>query len=239
VLQLKKSCRRTARFLPIGLAYVAAALRDAGHRLQVIDAPGEAIDRVRDVDSPIGKLAMTGLSPEEIVARLDPATQVLGITHMFLHEWPTIRKIAELAKARFPQLIVVLGGENATAFWRWMFEQTDAVDYLRARRRRSDRARAVRTARRRRERREREGRRRARRARVAGAARQCGTLGAAHAPDDIPRPAVGVVPRRELPRARRQPRREPRPLDPDARDARLPVPLHLLLVAADVDHEVR
>ncbi len=128
VLQLKKSLSAYGAILPIGLAYVAAALRRAGHRLQVIDAPGEAIDRVRDVPSPIGTLAMTGLAPDEIVARLDADTEVLGVTHMFLHEWPSVRKIAELAKARFPNLKVVLGGENATAFWQWMFRETDAVD---------------------------------------------------------------------------------------------------------------
>ncbi len=129
ILQLKKSLSAYGAILPIGLAYVAAVLRDAGHRIQVIDAPGDAIDRHADVESPIGTLRRTGLGPEEIARRIAPDTEVLGITHMFLHEWPTVREIAERAKARLPNLIVVVGGENATAFWREIFRQTDAVDY--------------------------------------------------------------------------------------------------------------
>ena len=129
VLQLRKSLSAYGAILPIGLAYVAAALREAGHRIQVIDAPGEAIDRVVDVPSPIGTLAQNGLGPAEIVERIAPGTQILGITHMFLHEWPTVRAIAEAAKAKIPGLVVVVGGENATSFWSWMFAATDAVDY--------------------------------------------------------------------------------------------------------------
>ncbi len=129
VIQLRASLSAYGAILPIGLAYVAAVLRDAGHALQVVDAAGEAIDSFRDLQSPIGTLTMNGLSPEEIVARLDPETEVLGITHMFLHEWPTVREIAERARAALPGLVVVVGGENATAFWSWMFRQTDAVDF--------------------------------------------------------------------------------------------------------------
>jgi radical SAM superfamily enzyme YgiQ (UPF0313 family) len=114
---------------PIGLAYIAAVLRNAGHRLQVIDAPGDAMDRFRVVDSPIGALSMSGLNPDEIVERLEPDTEILGITHMFLHEWSTVREIAGKAKARIPGLKVVLGGENATAFHPWIFEQSPAIDY--------------------------------------------------------------------------------------------------------------
>jgi radical SAM superfamily enzyme YgiQ (UPF0313 family) len=113
---------------PIGLAYIAAVLRESGHRVDVIDSAGEGIDRVVDVDSPIGRLRQCGLPIPEIVDRIDPATKVIGITHMFLHEWPHVREIAEAARAAFPDAFIVCGGENATGYWRWMFEQTDAID---------------------------------------------------------------------------------------------------------------
>jgi len=129
VLQLRVSLSAYGAILPIGLAYVAAVLRDAGHLLQVIDAPGEAMAAAHDIESPIGPLQMSGLTPAQIVERLDPATQVLGITHMFLHEWPTIREIATRAKAAIPGLVVVLGGENATSYWPWIFRETDVVDH--------------------------------------------------------------------------------------------------------------
>ena len=129
VLQMKKSLSSYGAILPIGLAYVAAVLREAGYPLQVIDAPGEAIDVTRTVDSPIGELSENGLSAAEIVDRLDDDVRVVGITHMFLHEWPTVREIARLAKEKLPGVTVVVGGENATAFHEWMFQETDVVDY--------------------------------------------------------------------------------------------------------------
>lgn len=129
VLQMQRSLSSYGAILPIGLAYVAAVLQREGYPLQVIDAPGEAIDRVDTVPSPIGDLARNGLSAEDIVARLDADVAVLGITHMFLHEWPTVREIAERAKARLPRLIVVVGGENATAFHNWILRETTAVDF--------------------------------------------------------------------------------------------------------------
>ena len=39
---------------PLGLAYVAAALRDAGHAVHLVDGAGEAIDQVIEIDSPVG-----------------------------------------------------------------------------------------------------------------------------------------------------------------------------------------
>lgn len=113
---------------PIGAAYVAAALRDAGHEVRLIDSPGEAIDQSVEVDSPVGRLEQIGLTVEEMVERIEPDTEIVGITTMFLHEWPTVRRLAEATKARFPDVFVVLGGENATAFAPWILDQCPAVD---------------------------------------------------------------------------------------------------------------
>lgn len=113
---------------PVGLAYIAAVVRDAGHDVSVIDAPMAELHRFATIASPIGELDRTGLSPAEIVERLEPDCQVLGITNMFLHEWPQVREIAELARRRLPSLFIVVGGETPTAFWRQIFEETDAID---------------------------------------------------------------------------------------------------------------
>lgn len=128
-LQLRTNLSSYGAILPIGLGYIAAVLRDAGHNIKVIDGPGEALDRTLDVKSPIGTLALNGLTPKQIINRLDPSTQILGVSHMFLHEWPTIREIVERAKQKIPDLVVILGGENATSFWPWIFKATEAVDY--------------------------------------------------------------------------------------------------------------
>ena len=127
-LQILGSLSYLGAIPPIGLAYVAAVLSEAGHEVHVLDAACEALDQFVKVDSPLGSLYLNGLTPEQVVQRLPAGIQVLGITHMFLHEWPTVRALAELAKARFPGLVVVLGGENASAFWPYILAQTEAVD---------------------------------------------------------------------------------------------------------------
>ncbi len=113
---------------PIGAAYVAAALRDAGHTVQLIDGAGEAIDQWIEIDSPIGKLHQIGLSLPEIVDRIDPATTIVGITTMFLHEWPTIRDLIDLIAERRPEIFICIGGENGTAFHKTMLEQSKHLD---------------------------------------------------------------------------------------------------------------
>lgn len=115
---------------PVGLAYVAGALRAAGHEVQVLDTVGEAIERSTDFDSPVGRLRRVGMTSEKAVARLHPKTAVVGLTNMFLHEWPVTRELAEAVRERFPEATIVLGGENATSFWPWIFEQTTAVDHV-------------------------------------------------------------------------------------------------------------
>ncbi len=113
---------------PIGLAYIAAVLREAGHALTVVDAAGEALDRVVRVGGAVSSLYRSGLTPEEVVARLPVDTELVGITHMFHHEWPTIRAIAEGARARCPRAFIVVGGENATAAWEQILAECPAVD---------------------------------------------------------------------------------------------------------------
>jgi radical SAM superfamily enzyme YgiQ (UPF0313 family) len=113
---------------PLGIAYLASVLREAGHEPQVIDAPGEALGTLTDFETEAGTMRRIGLSPAEVVERIHPGTSIIGIGHMFLHEWPHAREIARLARARFPDALILLGGENASAYWPWIFEQCAAVD---------------------------------------------------------------------------------------------------------------
>lgn len=101
---------------PLGLAYIAAAARARGHRIQVIDATGEALDSTLVRHTGVGELAVQGLTIPQIIGRLDPDTEVVGIAHMFLHQWPLLRELCRAIRARLPNAWIVLGGENATAF---------------------------------------------------------------------------------------------------------------------------
>ena len=99
---------------PLGLAYVAAALRAAGHAVQAVDAVGEAVHQYSRVRWD-GRALAHGLRIEEIVARIDPAAEAIGIACMFSVEWPITAELVAAIRSAFPRALIVLGGEHVTA----------------------------------------------------------------------------------------------------------------------------
>ena len=99
---------------PLGLAYVAAALAEAGLEHRVIDATGEALDAMSPYPDRDDFLVQ-GLTLDEIVDRIDPRTDVVGISCMFSTLWPLTQRVAAAVRERFPGALLVLGGEHGTA----------------------------------------------------------------------------------------------------------------------------
>lgn len=115
---------------PLGLAYISAVTKQAGHQVQIIDAPGESIETYHPLRSgTIEGLFLHGLSLTEIVERISADTQIVGITNMFLHEWPLLNRLITLIKQRFPEIKIVLGGETPSAFWQHMLTTCPALDF--------------------------------------------------------------------------------------------------------------
>lgn len=99
---------------PLGLAYVAGALNAAGLPFAVIDGTGEALDTI----SPYHKrpdFMVQGLSFEEIIRRIPENSRIIGVGCMFSTLWPLTRDLAAGIRARFPDAVLVLGGEHGTA----------------------------------------------------------------------------------------------------------------------------
>lgn len=96
---------------PIGLAYLAASLRRAGHSVGVIDAIAEAPNQ----RTPAGRLERLGLSDDEIIARIDAETGAVGVTSMFSFQWPLLREMIRSIRRARPDLVIVGGGEHLTA----------------------------------------------------------------------------------------------------------------------------
>jgi anaerobic magnesium-protoporphyrin IX monomethyl ester cyclase len=99
---------------PIGLAYVAAALKAHQLDYRVIDACGEALDQITPF--PLRRdCLLQGLRSEEILERIPSGSDVIAFTCLFSHYWPIVRELARAVRARFPHALMVIGGEHATA----------------------------------------------------------------------------------------------------------------------------
>ncbi len=111
---------------PLALAYLASSLIKAGYEVTAIDALGEAIEKVIIYDDP--RCRVRGLTINEMIERIPPHTQLIGLSCMFSQDWLFVRKIAEKIKAVFPQVPIILGGEHDTAMPDTILETSSAIE---------------------------------------------------------------------------------------------------------------
>lgn len=111
---------------PLGVAYLSASLERSGHRVTVIDALGAAPLHSAPTCHP--QLRYHGLSIEQIIDRIDPQTDAIGISAMFSIEWPNTEQLILAVRERFPTVPIILGGEHATAAWEHVLTTCPAVD---------------------------------------------------------------------------------------------------------------
>ncbi len=110
---------------PLGPAYVAAALEAVGHRVNVIDALGEA--PLARYPSSHPRLIAHGLTVEEIVARIPRDVQGIGVSVMFSQQWPHVAAILRAVHAAFPQVPIFVGGEHVTGTWQYVLDKCPEV----------------------------------------------------------------------------------------------------------------
>src|SRR2546423_6237989 len=91
-------------YMPIGLAYVAAALRRAGLPLKVIDAFGEAPWQVRKT----GDFMILGLSSQEVIERIPEDVGIIFVYANQLINHASVVEIIRAAKAKFTNVPVVV-----------------------------------------------------------------------------------------------------------------------------------
>ena len=77
---------------PLGLAYIAASLKQSGYPYVVIDGTGSALEAVHLYPDRTDFL-LQGLTLDQIVERIPKETRVLGVSCMFSTLWPLTRKL--------------------------------------------------------------------------------------------------------------------------------------------------
>ena len=101
---------------PLGPAYLAACLRQNGHEVCIIDAVGEAISQFYPY-TPSRRFLVQGLNFDDIIRRIPPESGLIGISCMFSHTWPLVRKLIRCIKKCFPGIPIIAGGEHPTAMY--------------------------------------------------------------------------------------------------------------------------
>ena len=99
---------------PLGIAYLAAYARRLGHSVHVVDAVGEAVDRITSWPRRERRL-IQGLSFPEIARRIPRTTELIGISCMFTHAWPMVRELIRFLAEAHPQARMIAGGEHMTS----------------------------------------------------------------------------------------------------------------------------
>jgi radical SAM superfamily enzyme YgiQ (UPF0313 family) len=97
---------------PLGLAYVAGALRHAGFAVNFIDGVGEGLE---DVHPSENDCLIYGLSLASIVEKIPQDTDLIGVSAQYSFEWPLYQDLIKLVRSRFPKTLIAAGGEHITA----------------------------------------------------------------------------------------------------------------------------
>ncbi len=109
---------------PIGLAYLAASLKKAGHRVRIIDAFGEQPSQlIRHADG----YYTQGLTPEQIVEHIPPDVDLVGVTCMFSTGWFYCHRTISHIAATFRDAPIIVGGEHPTADYERLLQRVPEV----------------------------------------------------------------------------------------------------------------
>ncbi len=107
---------------PLGVAYLAGALCDSGHEVQVIDGLGEGLDERHAAPD---DCVLVGLSLDEVVDKIHPESGIIGLAAGFSFEWPTCSRLAAMLRERFPDALLIGGGEHITAMPRESLQESE------------------------------------------------------------------------------------------------------------------
>ena len=122
-------------FPPLGVALLAAVIRENNISVQVIDGACEEIKEniFEYSDDNLNydfsrELITVGLSEKQILDRIDPDADVIGVSCMFSIDWISDRKLINAISDKFPKAKIIVGGESVTGMYEIVLKQCPKVD---------------------------------------------------------------------------------------------------------------
>jgi radical SAM superfamily enzyme YgiQ (UPF0313 family) len=109
----------------LGLAYLAAAIRNAGFDVRCVDAVGEDPFKQIILENP--NFLSLGLSTPQIVEQVG-STNIIGVSLMFSHDWPLAKSIIQALRQANPQATIICGGEHVTAVPDFCLQDCPEID---------------------------------------------------------------------------------------------------------------
>lgn len=114
-----------AQLVPyLGVAYIAASVRNAGHSVDIIDMCGEDIDHSEIIRV---KYVAYGMPLTNLKNRIKN-TDVIGFTCMFSQDWEFHKELINYVGDLFPKSILVAGGEHITALPEFCLNDCKSLD---------------------------------------------------------------------------------------------------------------
>lgn len=120
---------------PLGVALIAATLLEKGHEVFAIDAYAEGFGNFHKEDIQINtkpeyhnfELLSNGLSFEEIASKINKDIDVIAFSLMFSINWPLDRALMNFLGRKFPNAIIIAGGESTTGLTDLMLSQVERL----------------------------------------------------------------------------------------------------------------
>ena len=113
----------------IGLAYLNGFLRKYGYDPVLVDGQSEGHNRITPLEKYPG-FQIQGLTIAECLQRMPAQVDIIGVTAMFSAEWPLTRDFILALRERYPEAVIVAGGEHVTALTEYSLRDCTGLDYI-------------------------------------------------------------------------------------------------------------
>ncbi len=114
-----------AQTVPVlGVVYIAAAIRQAGHAVDIVDMCGEDIAATQVVHE---KYVQYGMPLEKLQDRLR-YSDVIGVSSMFSQDWPFHRELIRHVRRLYTQVTIIAGGEHISAIPEYCLDNCPELD---------------------------------------------------------------------------------------------------------------